>query len=79
MKEGQVKQTVKKLCAGKSESYLKWKMQLDDIIKSKPCESPKAKLDMAQTMLYGDLMESQKLWRQTEGLVEVDKKCSKRA
>ena len=74
VKEGQVKQTVKKLCAGTAESYLKWKRQLDEVCKNKPCESPKAKLDMAEAMLYGDLLESWKLWRQTEGAVEVEKK-----
>ena len=63
MKEGEVKQTVKKLCAGTAESYLKWKRQLDEVCKNKPCESPKAKLDMAEAMLYGDLLESWKLWR----------------
>ena len=78
VKEGQVKQTVKKLCAGTAESYLKWKRQLDEVCKNKPCESSKAKLDMAEAMLYGDLLESWKLWRQTEGAVEVEKKFTKK-
>ena len=72
VKERQVKQIVKQLCAGTAESYLKWKWQLDEVIKNKPYESPKAKLDMAEAILYDDLLESWKLWRQTEGEVEVE-------
>ena len=56
-----MKQTVKKLCAGTADSYLRWKRQLDDVIKNKPCKSSKVKLDMAEAMLYGDLLESWKL------------------
>ena len=78
MKKRQVKQIVKQLCAGTAESYLKWKWQLDEVIKNKPYESPKAKLDMAEAMLHGDLLESWKLWGQTEGSVEVEKKSLKR-
>ena len=37
VKEGQVKQTVKKLCSGTVESYLRWKRQLDEVIRNKPC------------------------------------------
>ena len=74
VKKGQVKQVVKKLYSESAESYLKWKRQLDHVIKSKPYESPKTKLDMAEAMLYGDLLENWKLWRQTEGAVEVEKK-----
>ena len=62
-KEGQVKHVVKKLCSGNTEDYLMWKKQLDHILKNDPCESPKAKLDMAEAMLFGDLLESWKLWR----------------
>ena len=53
-----MKQVAKKLCSDTVESYLKWKRQLVHIDKSKPCESPKAKLDMAEAMYYGDLLES---------------------
>ena len=69
-----MKQVVKKLCSRTAESYLKWKRQLDHVIKSKPCESLKDNLDMTEAMMYGDLLESWKLWRQTEGAVEVDEK-----
>ena len=31
-------------------------------------------MDMTEAILYGDLLESWKLWRQTEGVVEVYKK-----
>ena len=40
-KEGQAKQVVKMLCSEKAESWLKWKMQLDHILKNYPCEFPK--------------------------------------
>ena len=42
-KDGQVKQVIKKLCSGNAEAYLKWKIQLDHVIKNRPCESSKAK------------------------------------
>ena len=66
--------TVKKFCTGNTKSCLKWKKKLDHIVKSKPYEPPKVRLDMSEVMLYGDLLESWKLWRYTEGFVEVDKK-----
>ena len=47
---------------------------MDYVVNIKPCESPKIKLDMTETMLNKDLLESWKLWRQTEGAVEVGKK-----
>ena len=61
VKEGQVKQTVKKICSGTAESYINQKRQVDEMFKNKPYESPEAKLDMAESMLYGDLLESRKL------------------
>ena len=70
--------TVKNLCAGIAESYLRWKWELDEVIKNKPCEYPKTKLDMAEIILYGDLLERWKLWRQPEGVVEVEKKSIKK-
>ena len=68
---------VKKLCSGNAETYPKWKMQLDHAVKSDPCKS-KSKLNMAEAMLYGDLLEIWKLWRYTEGAVEIEKKLMKR-
>ena len=62
-KEGQVKQAIKKYCQGTAEAYLKWKIQLDHVLKNRPCESSKAKFDMSEVMLYGDLSKSWKLWR----------------
>ena len=56
-KESHVKHTVKKFCSGSAEVYLKWKIQLDHVLKTRPCEFPNAKLDMAEAMLYGDLLE----------------------
>ena len=78
VKKGQVKQTVKKLCFGSTEAYLKWKRQLNHIIKSKLCKPSNVNLDMAETMFYGDFIESWKLWRQTEGALEVEKKFRER-
>ena len=57
VKDGQVKQVLDKLCSGGAESYLKWKRQLDHVIKSKPCESPKSKIDMDDVILYSDLLK----------------------
>ena len=48
-------------------------MQLDHVLKTYPCESPKSKQDMVGPMIYGDLIESWKLWRQTESEKEVEK------
>ena len=71
-KEGQVKQVIKKLCSGSAEAYLKWKIQVYHVLKNRPCESPKDKLDVAEAMLYGDLLESWKLWRKTESEKEME-------
>ena len=65
-KEVQVKQLVKKLCSGNVKAYLKWKIQLDHVLKNYPCKSAKSKLYIAEVMLFGDLLESWRLWRQTE-------------
>ena len=64
--EGQVKQVIRRLCSLSAEAYLKWKTQLDHVLKKLPCRSPKAKLDMTEAILYGDLLESWKLWYKTE-------------
>ena len=74
VKERQVEQVVKKFCSWTVEIDIKWKRNLDHVIKLKPCTSPKAKLDMAEAMLYGNLLESWKLWRKTKEAVEVEKK-----
>ena len=55
-------QVVKKLCLGNVEAYLNWKIQLDHILKTRPYESAKSKLDKAEAMLNGDLLKSWKLW-----------------
>ena len=47
----------KKLCSGNTEAYLKSKNRLDHVLKNIPCEFTKAKLDMVEAMLYGDLLE----------------------
>ena len=39
---------------------------------NRPCEYPKDKLDVAEAMLYGDLLESWKLWRKTESEKEME-------
>ena len=72
-KEGQVKHVVKKLCSGNAEGYLKWKEQLKHVLRNRPCESPKAKIDMTEAMLFGDLLESWKLWRQSEADKDIEK------
>ena len=60
-----MKQVVKKLYSGNADAYLKWENQLDHVLKNRPCKSTKAKLDMVEAIIYGDLLESWKLWRQT--------------
>ena len=72
-KEGQVKHVVKKLCSGNAEGYLKWKEQLNHVLNNRPCKSPKAELDIAEAMLFGDLLESWKLWRQSEAEKDIEK------
>lgn len=37
-KEGQVKHVVKKLCSRSAGVYLKWKIQVDHVLKNRPCE-----------------------------------------
>ena len=78
-KEGQVKQFVKKLWSGNADAYLKWKMQLDHAFKNLPYESDKAKIDMEETMLDGDLLESWKLWCKTESKNEKEDTFKKEA
>ena len=53
------------------ETYLKWKIQPDH--ENRPYESVKAKLDMVEAMLFGELLESWKLWRKTEAKKEIEK------
>ena len=36
-KQGKVKHFIKKLCLGNAKAYLKWKIQLDRALKSRPC------------------------------------------
>ena len=57
-KEGQVCQSVKKLCTGDAESYIKWHKQLDQVVKGKPCDTNKAKFEIVEMMLYGDLKDT---------------------
>ena len=54
-KESQVCQSVKKLCTGDAEAYIKWHNQLDQVITGKPCDTNKAKFEIVEIMLYGDL------------------------
>ena len=54
--EVQVTHIVKKLYSGNTEAYFKWNMNLHHVLKKHPCESPKAKLDMVEAILYGDLL-----------------------
>ena len=53
-----MKQTVKKVYSGNTDSYIKLKRQLDPVIKSKPCKFPNIKLDMAATMPYDDVLDN---------------------
>ena len=41
-------------------------MQLHHVLKYCPCEIGKAKLNMAEKMLDGDILESWKLWHKAE-------------
>ena len=63
---------IKKILSGSAEAYLKWKMQLDHVLKNRPCESGKVRLDMAEAMLDRDLLDSWKLWRKTESSKEKE-------
>ena len=53
-----MKHVVKKICSGNVEAYLKWKNQLDHVLKNRPCKSPKAKLNIAEAIPFGDLLKS---------------------
>ena len=53
-KEGQVRQTVKKLRIGDAEPYLKWYTQLGQVITGKPYDTNKAKFEIVQIILYRD-------------------------
>ena len=71
-KQGQVKQVIKKLFSRNAETYLKWKIQLDHVLKNRPCESGKENLDMTEVILNGDLLKSWKLWRKTKFEKEIE-------
>ena len=51
-------QTVKKLCTGDAEAYIKWNNQLNQAITGKSCDTNKAKLEIFQMMLYGYLKDT---------------------
>ena len=57
-KEGQVRQSIKKLCTGDAEAYIKWHKQLDQVILGKPCDNTKSKFEIVEMMLYGDLKDT---------------------
>ena len=50
---------------------------MEDSVGPCPCESGKEKLDMAEAMLDGDLLESWKLWRKTESSKEKEGRFNK--
>ena len=62
-KEGQVKHVIKELFSGNTEGYLNWKHYLDHVLNIRPYESSKAKVDMAEAMMFGDQLES---WKTVE-------------
>ena len=68
-----MRHVLKKIYSGNVESYIKWKNQLDHVLKNSYCASSKDKLDMAESMLFGKLLEYWKLWRQTEAEKEIEK------
>ena len=47
-------------------------MKSDHVLKNRLCESKNTKLDMAEVILDGDLLESWKLWRLTESEKEKE-------
>ena len=53
-----IRQTIKKLCTGDAEAYIRWHKQLDQVITSKPCDTNRAKFDLVDMMLYGDLKDT---------------------
>ena len=60
-----MKKIVKNLCSVNADVYLQWKMQLDHVLKNRTYERSKAKFDIVEEILDGDLLEW-KLWRTTE-------------
>ena len=45
---------------------------MDHVLKNRPCESPKIKLDMVEAILYVDILESWKLRRKTESEKDME-------
>ena len=65
-KEGQVRQSIKKMCTGDAETYIKWHKQLDQVILGKPCDNTKSKFEIVEMMLYGDLKDT---WQEISKMI----------
>ena len=72
-KEGQVRQSIKKLCTGDAEAYIKWHKQLDQVILGKPCDNTKSKFEIVEMMLYGDLKDTWQEISETIRKAEITK------
>ena len=46
-----------KLWTGDAEAYIEWHKQLDQVITGKPCDTNKARFEIVEMMLYGDLSD----------------------
>ena len=53
-------------------------MQLDHVLKNRPCESGKEKLEIAEAILSSDFLEVWKIWRKTEYSKEKEGSFKKR-
>ena len=49
---------VNKLCKSNAKTYIKWYKQLNQVIAGKPCDTKKAKFEIVQMILYGDLKDT---------------------
>ena len=72
-KEGQVRQSIKKLCTGDAKAYIKWHKQLDQVILGKPCDNTKSKFEIVEMMLYGDLKDTWQEISETIRKAEITK------
>ena len=66
--QGQVRQTVKKLCTGDAEAYIKFHKQIDQVITGRPCDIDKDKFKIVQMMFHGDLKDT---WQENSESVRI--------
>ena len=61
----QVKMNFKKFTGGHVEDLIKWRQDLDQVIRSKPVKDPKSQFDMAEMLLGDDPQATFKEYRRT--------------